>query len=134
MCNSPLAPGIRNHWQTPNYITVHLHHSHWLRQRRLRVAHTHEKANVLYYPLLTMATSLPGSLFEFHDKDLVISVLYILDLMLRAASPHYVASFASKLFLFFALGPYDATLVKVDDQPIMPGNGWMSLTLRVVDS
>jgi hypothetical protein len=75
-----------------------------------------------------------GSLFQFHDKDLVISVLYILDLMLRAASPHYVASFASNVFLFFALGPYDATLVKVDDQPIMPGNGWMSLTPRVVDS
>jgi hypothetical protein len=73
-----------------------------------------------------------NSLFEFDDEDLVSSVLYILYLMLRVVSPHYVASFVSNLFLFVVLGPYDVTIVKVDDQPIVPGDGWMSFTPCVV--
>jgi hypothetical protein len=73
-------------------------------------------------------------LFEFYDENRVISVLHILDLVLRAVPPDDLPSFASNLFLCVALGSYDTTLVKVDDQPIMPGNEWMSFTPYVIDS
>jgi hypothetical protein len=59
-------------------------------------------------------------LLEFHDKDLVGEILQILDLMLRAVSPNYLAGPASKLLWFTVLRASDMPILEVDDQAIVP--------------
>jgi hypothetical protein len=61
-------------------------------------------------------------LLEFHDDNLMVGIIQVLDLVLRAISPDHLAGFAPNLLLFAVLGSHDMSIIYIYNQSIISGS------------